>query len=114
MKQKMSHKSDIEVEFRSRFNKRKYLALEKFLTLKAKDLGEDDKDVYFFIMPDNLFKIVNNISKKTAKIVLKLTKIGKGSDFEELEIPIQQDSVTAAVKLFKKLGLTDNIMRSFQ
>jgi adenylate cyclase class IV len=84
------------------------------LDSKAKNLGKDDKDVYFFIIPDKLLKVVNNISQKNARIVLKLNKIGKGSDFEELEIPIQQDSVTAAIRLFKKLGLTDNIMRSFQ
>lgn len=107
-------KRNIEVEYRARFGKSEYNRLLNFLTRHAKDIGKDDKDVFFFIMPDKLLKVVNNVSQKTAKIVLKLNKIGRGSDFEELEIPIQQDSVTAAVKLFKKLRLTDDIMRSFQ
>jgi hypothetical protein len=38
---------NIEVEFRSRFNKKRYLALQRFLASKAKDLGRDNKDVYF-------------------------------------------------------------------
>ena len=104
----------IEIEFRSRFKKRKYNELKKILDLHARDLGEDNKDVYFFILPDKLLKVVDNISKKTAQIVLKLNKIGKDSDFEEIEIPIVQKFVNQAVKIFKLLEITDNIIRSFQ
>lgn len=104
---------NIEVELRSIFDESKYKELEEFLTKNAKDLGEDDKDVYFFILPDKLIKAVDNISKNTAKIVLKLNKIGEGSGFEEIEIPIQRESVEKAVKLFMSLGLNE-IQRSFQ
>lgn len=106
--------SQIEIEFRSMFGRKKYDDLKKFLDKNAQDLGEDDKDVHFFIMADKLLKVVDNVSQKNAKLVLKLSKIGKGSDFEEIEIPISQIEVRRAVKMFKALGLTDNIMHSFQ
>lgn len=104
----------IEIEFRSIFNKNRYRKIESFLQKNAKDLGEDDKDVFFFIMPDKLLKVVNNISKNNADIVLKFNKIGKGSDFEELEIPIRQSDVEKVVRLFSDLNITNNVMHSFQ
>jgi len=107
-------KTQIEIEYRARFNEEKYNKLKKFLKSKAKDLKEDNKDVFFFIAPDKLLKVVNNISKKNAEIVLKLNKIGKGSDFEEITIPIKQKYVDKAVRLFTEINLTDNIMHSFQ
>jgi len=110
----MNSKTRIEIEFRARFNEDRYKELELFLDKNAKDLGGDDKDVFFFIMVDKLLKVVNNISKKNATLVLKLNKIGQGSDFEELEIPIAQRDVNKAVKMFTALGVSDNIMRSFQ
>ncbi len=114
MLNKLKNQKNIEIEYRSRFSEVDYKRLFDFLTHHAKNLGQDDKDVFFFIMPDKLLKVVNEIAKKKAKIVLKLNKIGKGSDFEELEIPIRQDSVMPAVRLFKHLELTNNIMHSFQ
>jgi adenylate cyclase class IV len=105
---------NIEIEFRSIFDEDRYLELRKFLDKKAQNLGEDDKNVFFFIMPDKLVKVVNNISKNNAKIVLKLNKIGKGSDFEEIEIPIFQADIDDAVKIFSNLEITDNVMQSFQ
>lgn len=104
----------IEIEFRSIFDENRYLELKEFLDKNAQNLGEDDKDVFFFIMPDKLVKVVNNISKNNAKLVLKLNKIGKGSDFEEIEIHILQSNFDEMVKLFTNLSITDNIMRSFQ
>lgn len=109
----MSSKT-IEIEFRSIFDKKKYDEVEKFLKKNAEDLGADDKDVYFFIMPDKLSKVVDNISKGSAKIVTKLTKIGKGDSFEEIEVAIDRADIEKAVNMFKSLNLTDNIMHSFQ
>ncbi|NUQ57611.1 MAG: hypothetical protein HUT38_03975 [Candidatus Paceibacter sp.] len=104
----------IEVEFRSMFNKKEYGRIKEFLENNAVDLGEDDKDVHFFIMSDKLLKVVDNVSKNNAKVVLKLNKIGKGSDFEELEIPIERKHAADFTKVLSSLGFTDNIMRSFQ
>ncbi len=104
---------NIEIEYRSRFDKKEHDRLKRFLDVHAKDLGKDDKDVYFFLFPDKLLKTVNNVSRGTAKIVLKLNKIGKGSDFEEIEIPINQKDFDKAAKLFLSLK-TGEWMRSFQ
>lgn len=106
-------KKQIEVELRAVFDEIKHKELQEFFRKNAKDLGADDKDVYFFILPDKLVKVVNNISKESAKIVLKLTKIGKGSGFEEIEIPIDPKHVTRAVNLFTGLGF-DEMQQSFQ
>ncbi|OHA06809.1 MAG: hypothetical protein A2934_03850 [Candidatus Sungbacteria bacterium RIFCSPLOWO2_01_FULL_47_10] len=104
---------NIEIEHRARFDKTTYDNISNFLNANAEDLGEDDKDAYFFLFPDKLLKTVNNISKKTAKIVLKLNKIGKGNDFEEIEIPIRPEDFNAATKLFVALR-TGDYMHSFQ
>jgi adenylate cyclase class IV len=107
-------KKQIEIEYRARFNKTKFEKIKKSLSRIARDLGKDDKDVYFFIFSDKLLKVTNNISKKTAKITLKLNKIGKGSDFEEIEIPINQKDINGAVKLFSQIGSHESVIRSYQ
>ncbi len=104
----------IEIEYRSMVDKKKNDELLKFLSAHAeKDLGEDDKTTYFFILPDKLLKVVNNLSKRSAKLVLKLNKIGHGSNFEEIEIPISQSDVENSAKMFELLGFTD-VQKSFQ
>jgi len=100
----MTSLKNIEVEYRAKFSKAKYDKLLKFLLKKAKDLGADDKRVWFFCLPDKLLKVTHNISLKSGKITLKLTKIGKGSHFEEIEFPIGEESVEPAIKLFTNLG----------
>ena len=97
-------KKNIELEYRARFSKKKYDSLFAFLRSGAKDLGADNKRVWFFVMPDKLLKVTHDISSKSGKITLKLTKIGKGSHFEEIEFPISEKSIEPAVKLFTKLG----------
>lgn len=104
----------IEIELRSVFSKEKYNDLLLFLQQNcSQDLWEDDKNVFFFILPDKLIKVVHNISKWSAKIVLKLNKIGLWSDFEEIEIPVSTDEVAKAVMMFQKLGYNE-IQESFQ
>lgn len=107
-------KNQIEIEFRSRVTPAQFRKLERFLKAHARDLGRDDKDAFFFIMPGNLLKVENKISKKNAAVVLKLNKIGKGSHFPELEFPIEQKYFNQATHLFFSLGITKNIKRSFQ
>lgn len=97
-------KKNIEVEFRARFSKKKYDELLKFLSINAEDLGTDDKRVWFFCLPDRLLKVTHNISRKSGKITLKLTKIGKGNHFKEIEFSVAEESVETAVQLFVNLG----------
>lgn len=109
-----SFRSQIEIEFRSIFGRLKYNELKRFLDKNARDLGEDNKDVSFFLLPDKIVKVVNNISKKSAKIVIKLNRLGRGSsDFEEIEIPINPSDFEKAVKLFSALPF-DQIQNSYQ
>jgi len=112
----MSSNNDkqIEIELRSVFGEKKHDELKEFLDKNAEDLGEDDKDVYFFLLPDKITKVTHNVSKKTAKIVIKLNRIGRGtSDFEEIEIPINPFDFDKAVKLFSALPF-DQIQNSYQ
>ena len=104
----------IEIEFRSLLDENKYNELLRVLKDKARDLGEDDKDVYFFIMPDRLLKVTDNVSQGTAKITIKLTRIGQGSDFEEIEYLIDPQDIQKAVKLFRLLDVTDEVQHAFQ
>ena len=114
MNNKLSNQKNIEIEFRAIFGENDFYRLKEYLDLSAENIWEDDKDVFFCIMPDKLLKVVDNISKNNAKIVLKLNKIGKGSDFEEIEIPIGREQINDFVKILNALGFTDNIMHSFQ
>lgn len=108
-----TRKRIIEIEFRARFGKDKFDSLGRFLKKHARDLGKDDKDVYFFIFPDKLLKVVNNVSRKSAKLVLKLNKIGRGSDFEEIEVPVAQSEFEKIANIFKKILICDP-MHAFQ
>ena len=104
----------IEIELRSVFDRKKHNELKEYLGKNAEDLGEDDKDVFFFLLPDKITKATHNVSKKTAKIVIKLNRIGRGtSDFEEIEIPINPSDFDKAVKLFSALPF-DQIQNSYQ
>ena len=112
MSQKISSK--FEIEYRSIFDEKKYLKIQEFLNKNAEDLGEDDQDVHFFLLPDRIVKVSNKISKNTAKIVIKLNRLGRGtSDFEEIEIPINPSDFEKAIKLFSSLQF-DQIQRTYQ
>jgi len=103
-----------EVEFRSRFNLKKFNTLKKFLDKNAENLGQDNKDCYFYIFSDKLLKLVNNISKKTAKISLKLNRIGKGSLFPERELYFNPKDFNSACSFFDDILSPDKKMHDFQ
>ncbi len=107
-------KKQIEIEHRSRISKRKYNSLKSYLNKNAIRLGKDDKNVYFFIFADKFLKVTDNISQQSAKITLKFNKIGEGSHFEEIEIPIQQKDAVKAVKLFKAAANYQMLRRAYQ
>ena len=98
------HTPAYEIEFRALLTEQKYQDLLAHLAKTATDLGADDKRVWFFVMPDKLLKVTHNISQKSGKITLKLTKIGAGSSFEEIDIPIAEGDISKSVQLFSELG----------
>lgn len=104
---------NFEVEFRAFVTKEKLGELREFLDTNSEDLGDDNKDTYFFILPDKLLKVVKNISKNTSKIVVKSNVLGACSGVEETEIDIVNNSVEDLVKLFKCLGFT-RVIHSYQ
>lgn len=110
----------IEIEMRARFDKDTHDQLVNRLQQDGKDLGQDDKHIYFYVLPDQLLKVTDNTAVGTAKITLKGSKIGQGAAFEETEFPIAREDVPAAVKVFNALGFQDamhdafNFRRNFQ
>ncbi len=100
---------NIELEYRSVVDEAKYKDLLNFLNVNAENLGENNKHTFHFILSDKLVNVTDLQSKNSAKIVLKLGKIGKDSHFEEVEIPIEQKYYDKAVYLFKSLGVGDII-----
>jgi adenylate cyclase class IV len=76
----------IEVEKRGLLTEEKYNELFAFLDKHAESLGEDDKEVVYYIYDDKLLKVVNNLSKGNAKISLKMNKLGDSVAMLENEI----------------------------
>lgn len=103
-----------EIEFRARFSKEKFNALKNYLDEYAKCLGENNKDCYYYIFPDKLLKVVNNTSKKTAKISLKLNHIGNGAAFPEMEVYFSPQQFDTAKLLVDSLGLPAKVMHGPQ
>ena len=100
----IGNKKNIEIEFRAQFSKKKYGELSRFLVKHARNLGVNDQRIWFFVLPDKLLKVTHNITSQSGKITLKLTKIGKGNHFEEIEFFISEDAILPAIKIFAKLG----------
>lgn len=94
----------VEIEMRARFSQEARDQLTSRLEQDGEDLGRDDKHIYFYVLPDQLLKVTDNIATNTAKITLKANKIGQGTAFPETEIPIGRQDVAAAVRIFNALG----------
>ncbi len=109
----MKKEKNIEVELRALIDEKQFIELNHFLLKNGNDLGEDHKDSHFFILPDKLLKVTDNISKNNAKITLKLQKIGLSSDFEEIDVNFSRKDADNIIKIFNLLGFT-NYMYSYQ
>jgi len=105
---------NIEIEFRAKISKEKYDSLNLFLITNAQDLGKDSKDTLFYILPDKLFKVVNETSKKKAKIVLKDSRIGNGNNFGEWEVSINPEEYEKAIDMFNHINFPGKSMRAWQ
>jgi adenylate cyclase class IV len=103
-----------EIEYRSIFDKDKFNQLKSFLDENAENLGDDNKDCYYYIFADKLLKLVNNTSKNTAKISLKLNRIGEGSAFPETEVYFSPEEFDKAKRIFDNLASEAKIMHGPQ
>jgi adenylate cyclase class IV len=99
-----------EIEHRAVLTEEQYAALSKELAAKATLVGQDDKEVTYFIFKDKLLKVVHNLTQGTAKLSLKLTALGEGSLFEEIEIPFPKDSYAAMKTLCEKISTPDQVI----
>jgi len=98
---------------RARFDQDVHDRLIALLTETAKDLGCDDKQIHFYVLPDQLLKVTDNTAAGTAKISLKGSKIGQGAAFPETEIAIAPEDVPAAVRIFNALGFEATMHQAF-
>lgn len=103
-----------EIEFRAKFNKGTYNTLKAYLDQNAENLGEDNKDAYYYIFTDKLLKVIHNTSKKNAKISLKLNRIGEGAAFPEIEFYFPENEFDVARHLIDALGLQAKVMHGPQ
>lgn len=103
----------IEIEMRARFDKDAHEQLLARLTQEAEDLGCDDKNIFFYVLPDQLLKVTDNTAVSSAKITLKASKIGQGAAFPETEFAIGREDVPAAVRIFNALGFEDTMHQAF-
>ncbi|ROR37202.1 hypothetical protein [Kitasatospora cineracea] len=103
----------VEIEMRARFDKDTHDALVERLVRDGEDLGQDNKLIHFFVLPDQLLKVTDNQSADTAKITLKDSRIGQGAAFGETEFAIAKEDVAKAVQLFGALGFEDTRHEAF-
>ncbi|MGW7314644.1 CYTH domain-containing protein [Streptomyces sp. NPDC054865] len=103
----------VEIEMRARFTKEAHDQLATRLKVDGEDLGNDDKHIYFYVLPDQLLKVTDNTAAGTAKITLKGSKIGQGAAFAETEFAIASADVPAAVHVFNALGFETAMHQAF-
>ncbi|MEW1611486.1 MULTISPECIES: CYTH domain-containing protein [unclassified Streptomyces] len=103
----------VEIEMRARFTKEAHAQLATRLKVDGEDLGNDDKHIYFYVLPDQLLKVTDNTAAGTAKITLKGSKIGQGAAFAETEFAISPADVPAAVRVFNALGFEMAMHQAF-
>lgn len=98
----------VEIEMRARFTQDVHDRLVALLRRDGDDLGPDDKLIHFYVLPDQLLKVTENISAGTAKISLKESRIGRGAAFPETEFGLAPDDIPTAVRLFDALGYAEH------
>ncbi|MEU3064937.1 CYTH domain-containing protein [Streptomyces subrutilus] len=103
----------VEIEMRARFTKEAHDQLVVRLKSDGEYLGNDDKHIYFYVLPDQLLKVTDNTAAGTAKITLKGSKIGQGAAFAETEFEISPADVPAAVHMFNALGFETAMHQAF-
>jgi adenylate cyclase class IV len=104
----------LEIEKRGFLTEEKYNELLIFLDKNGESLGIDDKEVVYYIYPDKLLKVVNNISKQNAKVSLKMSKIGESSTFPETEIFFDQKDFEKMKYILDTVAKPEKVMSGIQ
>lgn len=103
-----------EIEHRALLTEEEYKSLQAKLSEVAECLGEDDKDVAYFIFPGKLLKVVRNTSRGSAKLSLKLSALGEGSSFQEVEIAFDESDFDSMKELCRAVSTPDQIIEGTQ
>ena len=103
-----------EIEHRGVLTEQQYHSLYEVLTTHAENLGVDDKEVSYYIFPEKLLKVVNNLSRGTAVLSLKLTALGQGSAFKELEVPFDPKQFTSLNAICAEITAPQQIITGTQ
>ena len=103
----------VEIEMRARFDEAAHDQLIARLEQHGQDLGRDDKQIFFYVLPDKLLKVTHNVAAGSAKITLKTSRIGQGSAFPETEFAIARADVPAAVRIFNELGFASEMHQAY-
>jgi adenylate cyclase class IV len=103
----------VEIEMRARFDELTHDRLLSRLRRDAEDLGRDDKNIHFYVLPGKLLKVTDNTSAGSAKITLKTGKIGHGATFPETEFAIASEDVPSAVRVFNALGFESEMHQAY-
>lgn len=104
----------IEIEKRGLLTEEKYLEVKAFLHNNAEDLGEDDKDVLYYIYDDKLMKIVNNLSHGNAKISLKMNKLGDGIATKEIEVSFDSKKFSDMEEIVNVIASPKQVIKGLQ
>lgn len=95
----------IEVEIRGQITKEKYEWVKRLLHQKSSKEWQDNREAYFFVIPNVNLKISKYLSQSRAKIALKASHESKQSA-KEIEVGIRPDDTNKALHIFRKLGFT--------
>ena len=104
----------LEIEKRGFLTEEKYNWLLDFLQKNGDHLGADDKHVVYYIYPDKLLKVVNNISKQNSKVSLKMNRIGEGSVFPETEAVFNHEDFEKLKFIFDTVSQPNKILSGLQ
>ena len=104
----------IEIEKRGLLTLEKYNEILSFLDKNSESLGEDDKDVVYYIYPDKLLKVVHNLSKKNAKVSLKMNKLGDGAPTLETEVVFSSLDFEKMKYIFDVVGQAPQVIEGDQ
>ncbi len=104
----------LEIEKRGFLTEDKHDQLIRFFLKNGVDLGQDDKEVVYYIYNDKLLKLVHNLSKKNVKISLKTNKIGEGSVFPETEIIFNEEDFLKIKFILDTVANPDKKMEGIQ
>lgn len=95
--------SSIEVEVRGIITKEEFEKAKSFLDQNSESREEDNRESYFFIVPNLNLKVAKAISKNKAKLALKTGEESSIAN-QEFELALKPEEVETAISILTNLG----------